>query len=409
MSNIDGLKEQLGQALLSAKRLLDDPKKCLDECIQIFKKWTDDHPLDDPIQYGEVAEEYVAVSKRFRETAYANEAALILLLDGQNRFVAWQQQTGKRVSRAAIFNELSAINLHIFNDLGAAIWWSLHTQADLAFDDRPNDVGRIMLEMRLGVPKKAVDRLSEIAAKNRIGISDWSGKEAFAEETVREFAVTCPEFSFVFGQSSMRIEFPICDVYYKVLLGEFLNAKSIGHNHDAKKKSLERLASYLFLLIPGCVPKSNQKDENQTYETDLVVRNLNPNSNLIADTFGRNFIVECKNTTATIGVRDVGYFLHRIYLMHASFGIMFAKNDISGKLNQGATKTGKANNEEEKNGEADKERDERAARQLIRRTYHENDVLCIVLTSDHLKQLGKGDKTFLSLLWELSEKFRFGS
>src|SRR5690606_9599447 len=165
---------------------------------------------------------------------------------------------------------------------------------------------------------------------------------------------------YILGQPSLRVEFPLSEPYYEILLDEFVTAESEGKNQKELKESFERLASYLFMLIPGCVPRKNVKDENQTHETDIVVRNLNPNGNLIAEVFGRYFVAECKNwKVEKVGSPEVGYFLQKMKLMHAKFGVLFARNGI----------TGDKNNKEE----------ETAARQLIRRSFHEDKTLCVVL------------------------------
>ncbi|MCI0562084.1 MAG: hypothetical protein MN733_26655, partial [Nitrososphaera sp.] len=101
---------------------------------------------------------------------------------------------------------------------------------------------------------------------------------------------------------------------------------------------------------------------------------------------GRHFLVECKNWDESVGVRDVGYFLYRMRLTHCSFGVIFAKDNISGKKGKG----------------------EIAARSLIRRAFHEDGNTCVVLDRNDLEGLAKRETTFWSMLLSKIELFRFG-
>jgi hypothetical protein len=160
---------------------------------------------------------------------------------------------------------------------------------------------------------------------------------------------------------------------------------SVAINTTEKGDTLENLASYLFLLIPGHVPRRNLLDLDNSFETDIVVRNLGMNSNVYSDLLGRHFLIECKNWEEKVGVKDVGYFLYRIRLTHSSFGVIFAKSGITGK------------------------EDSRAAYSLIRKSFHEDGSLCIVVDKSYLSRLAEGQTTFWSLLLELIEINRFGN
>src|SRR5690606_15446680 len=127
------------------------------------------------------------------------------------------------------------------------------------------------------------------------------------------------------------------------------------------------------------------QDEKQTAEIDLVVRNLQPNANLMADILGRYFIVECKNWDKPVGSRDVGYFLNKIRQSHASFGVIFSREGITGDGDE-----------------------EKAAKELTRRAFHEDKSVCIVISRSDLRRLQNGETTFRTLLLELFEEFRFG-
>jgi hypothetical protein len=152
--------------------------------------------------------------------------------------------------------------------------------------------------------------------------------------------------------------------------------------NEIKGDSLETIASYLFLLIPGWIPRRNLR--NEAFETDIVVRNYSPTADLMADIFGRDFIVECKNWKDPIGVKDLGYFLLRMSLTHAKFGVLFSRQGITGN-------------------------DTTDAKSLLKRAFHESNSICVVVTLEDLRDLEKGGATFRSLLFKRMEEIRFGS
>ncbi|MCL4250407.1 MAG: hypothetical protein KJ065_19810 [Anaerolineae bacterium] len=337
-----------------------------------------------------LANQYVLGSQAFHK-ASAIPAAITLLLHGWENLGCWQRESKSYTYRAAISNELSAIYFYYLHDVGAATWWALHTQANDLLRDHSSGGGRDMLQTVLSVPDEALKELKAIALENLSNLKStggWAGINGFAEEVIRQFAAKSLQYSHILAQNTLTTEFPLSKGYYQSLLDDVANAESEGRDHTSKKNSLERLASYLFLLLPGCIPRLNVR--NQSSETDVVIRNLISNSNLLAEIFGRYFIAECKNWEKPVGVPDVGYFLYRMRLTHSSFGVLFAKNGITGAENDR------------------KKAEEIAAKRLIRNAYHEDKILCVVLTLNDLKRLRKGSTTFRSLLLELSEEFRFG-
>lgn len=248
-----------------------------------------------------------------------------------------------------------------------------------------------MLLTTLRVSERALSEFNKLALGNLVAIrerldNDWSNPEGFAENVVRRFALEKREFAHLFAVETSVNEFPLCPSYYLSLQKR---ADSPNFNTTSQGSALEDLASYLFLLIPGWVPRRNILDERWAYETDLVIRNLNPASNLTAELLGRHFIVECKNTQDTLGVRDVGYFLYRMKLTHAKFGVLFAATDISG-----------ANI---------KKPDEWASYQLVRKAFHEDGNICVILSREDLKLLQSGEITIWSILLEKIERIRFGT
>jgi hypothetical protein len=245
---------------------------------------------------------------------------------------------------------------------------------------------------------KAFDGLAEKSrcclerAQNGV---NWSSSIGFAEDVIVRFALENPGYAHLLAQESSIREFPLSRGYFRKLrerAEEPVKSKSNpqGITPTVKGSRLEYLASYLFLLIPGWVPLRNREDPPyKTFEHDIVVRNFNQ-STYTADLVGRHFLAECKNwSTKKVKSPHAGYFLYRIQLTHARFGVIFAWEGITG---------GKTQQPEEKN-----------ARNLIRKAFHENGSVCIVVNKTHLEKLERRETTFWSLLLELIEEFRFGS
>ena len=274
-------------------------------------------------------------------------------------------------------------------DKGAAFRWALHTQADDILGEHAagGGAGRQMLHTILGMSAKAISEFNEIATQSVHDIrtkfnDDWSNALAFPEDVITKFALNKPEFSHFFSPNSLVYEYPLCQAYFSMLM------ESIDANAATTKEKgdrLEDLASYLFLLIPSLVPRRNLLDEDLAYESDIVVRNLNASSNLVSDLLGRHFLVECKNWENPVGVKDIGYFLYRMRLTHSRFGVIFAKSGITGK-----------------------ETEERAAYSLIRKAFHEDGNVCIVVNREDLKSFVNDGLSFWSIILERIERMRFG-
>lgn len=321
-------------------------------------------------------------------------AADSLLIEWWNKLGDRQFLEEQRVYRAKISFKLAELYLRR-NDRGAAFWWALHTQADDMLGEHPEGGGSGKLQLRtiLGMSEEALVGFNKIATRNVSSLKDstvtWAQPLGFAEDVVLQFALENPKFASLLAQDTSVLEFPLSSAYFKALLA-VVNASYSNKETTAKGKSLERLAAYLFLLMPGWIPHLNIEDEDQAFESDIVVHNFMQPSNLAAEVLGRDFLVECKNWKNSVGVSSVGYFLHRMHLTHAKFGIIFALHETSG-------------------GSAPKElNNERAALKLRYKSFHEDGSICIVVSESDLADLADGKVTFWQLLFNKIEQVRFG-
>lgn len=323
-------------------------------------------------------------------------AATELLVDAWKETGKRQQKTSQKIYRAAIAFYLSELYLER-RDRGAAFWWQLHALADDYLDDGRGGGARIVLETILGTPNSRIfEYIENISINNReiCKSTGWNNKQGFAEDVIVTFVINHPEYASMFAYPTNEVEFPVSPGYLSCLL------KSIDDDRQGKK--LEHIACYLFMHLPGCTPAYDLRDEEQVMQTDVVIRNLTPQSNLIAETFGRQFAIECKNWSYPVGSSECGYFLHRLQLTHCSLGVILSKNGVTGSHSMMYCEEG-SQIRIEKNPD-----DEKSAKQLIRRSYHEIGITCIVLKLNDLLKLVQEETTLRNILFERIEQFRFG-
>lgn len=367
-----------------------DPVDFLDQAKSIMNRACAAGGEYDPRYHGKAQDAcnaYGGIANTLLRSGFRS-AAESLLIDAWDNFSEVQKEEKQRIYRAGLGVYLAKMYLAL-GDKGAAIRWALLTQADdmLGEHGKGGGVGKQMLLTILGMSEDELSSLNEIASSNlsrirKVGEDDWSKPEAFAEDVVVKFTLASPEASHLSAAESSLEEFPLSRAYFSSLL------RSVRVEHEtakAKGDVLEDLATYLFMLIPGWCPRRNIKDEYDTFENDLVIRNLNRSSNLTAEILGRHFLVECKNWEDRVGVSDVGYFLYRMRLTHVSFGVIFARSGITGT-----------------------QETERFARSIIRKAFHEDGSICIVIREEDLETLLCKHSSFLSILLERAERVRFG-
>lgn len=367
-----------------------DPSECLQQCITILEQACHIDGECDPrtVENAErLCNAYGCASNLFLQRGLA-AAAKLVLTKGWDNLSLIQASEKRRVYRAGIGMYLAKVSLSL-GDKGGALRWGLLTQADDLLGQHPSGggAGRQMLQTVLGMSETALAELMEVASCNLRVIKeeagdDWSDPHGYAEDAVTRFAFRKPDYSQLFAMASEDPEFPLNTAYFRGLL-EKVNSNAISSKE--KGDWLEDLAAYLFLLIPGLVPRRNLLEETMAFETDVVVRNLSASTNIFADLLGRHFLVECKNWETPVGVQDIGYFLYRVRLTHARFGVILAKSGITGDKQQ-----------------------ERAAYSLIRKAFHEDGTTCIVIDNRHLARLADRDVSLWSVVLEGIERMRFG-
>lgn len=337
----------------------------------------------------------VVASHLYRHTAFRfvkvemqrRYAAERLLLEGWAKFNAIQRETGRKTYKGLLAFTLVQFYEIVFGDIGAAARWALLTHADDALVGHNQEgMGTDRLRYAFGMSEQALSQFNAIIEPNQLHdhMTGWSESNRFPDDMLVKFMLNYPQYAHLFTIPTSALEFPPSIPYLDVLR-EDLNKSRSPKQTTEQGDALEYLAAYLFLLIPGLIPRRKVVPETKDFEHDLVVSNWRSSGNLEAELFGRDFLVECKNWKSSVGVSAVGYFLYRMKLTHTKFGVIFAKSGISGEDEEFVY-----------------------ARNLCQRAFHEDGSLCIVVEDKDITGIIDGRTTFRSLLMEKSNELQFG-
>ena len=333
---------------------------------------------------------YINLANTFFNSGFP-AAAFALLEEWWNDLGNRQRNERQRVYRAIAALHLTDLYRR-GNDEGAAIWWALHTQADdiLGNHEARGGVGKQYLRTIFGMSQSALEDfngfgdLGRNAINNGTPTGDWSRRDGFAEDVVLQFAINHPEAMALFSHPTHVYEYPLSEGY-SLGLWNGINRVGTLSQTSTKGTALEDLATYLLLLVPGLIPARNLLDDRLAFESDLVVRDLGGPVGVTSQLMGQDILIECKNWKVPVGVQQVGYFLYRMHLTHTRFGIIFSKKGITGS------------------------KDDKAAHDLIRKAFHEDGDVCIVVNSVDIDALITRQTTIRALLLGRSQRAMFGS
>ncbi len=314
-------------------------------------------------------------------------AATGLLIKLWHALGLYQREHGgeQHVYRAGIAMYLGML-YQTYNEPGAAIWWLLHAHADdlLTQAGKGGGAAQDLLRLAFGVSEEALDDMAHCT-----DYEDTTIYSRYAEHAVVQFSKN-PQHSHLFSHPTSLTEFPIGQAYARTVLDtidELFQVPQDKMINNEKGRLLEDLGRYLLLLLAGWVPISNMISIGESGETDLIARyTREPES--ISTAHGRAILAECKNWEKPVPVEQVGYFLYRMHLAHVQLGIMFARSDITGVH---------AQHPFGENAEA-----------LLNRAFHEDEMVCVVITTKDMTDLAYGRSTLWSLIQAGIERRRFG-
>ena len=100
--------------------------------------------------------------------------------------------------------------------------------------------------------------------------------------------------------------------------------------NDAKGKSLEALAQYLFTSISSLTCKYANL-HTRSSEIDIILEyNSSKGSLPLFEELGRYCFVECKNWSQPVGAKHIRDFIGKLEKCRVKLGIVFAKNGVTG-------------------------------------------------------------------------------
>jgi hypothetical protein len=106
------------------------------------------------------------------------------------------------------------------------------------------------------------------------------------------------------------------------------------------------------------------------------------------DVLGRYFLVECKNWKGTVGTHEIAYFANRIRYGRAQFGVLFAREGISGDPAEDSDENG---------------------RFMVHRVFHQDGIVVAVVTAQDLERVYSGVESTLAMLLRKHDEVRFGA
>ena len=133
---------------------------------------------------------------------------------------------------------------------------------------------------------------------------------------------------------------------------------------DGSGKMLERLAQYLFSVIPGVICNTRLRTPSTDY--DIVCSQYGVMVDFRSE-IGRYFVGECKDWKKAVGTSTIAKFSHVLDTVKANFGVIFSRKGLSG--------ANKATN---------------AEREQIK-TYQSKRVVIVVIAQDDLLRLRNGE------------------
>jgi hypothetical protein len=199
-----------------------------------------------------------------------------------------------------------------------------------------------------------------------------------AQTSFKEFkSKTLPE-RIGEGQISTEHEEIILSEY-----GKLLSSVYEAETNTEKKETLENLSAFLFNSLQDTTAR-HPDVKGETQQIDLVVENFVPNTGQsLFGQFGRYILVECKNWSKPVGAKQVRDFKSKLNSSHSDFGIIFAKNGVSG-------------------GESGK-----YAYREIHDIFQREEIVIVVINGSDLRQIGEQGESFYEILDEKAFQVQF--
>lgn len=119
---------------------------------------------------------------------------------------------------------------------------------------------------------------------------------------------------------------------YEIDLKKFEDALEAMDNADTTQErgdAFEELAGVLMEAMPF-IRVRDQNVRTKTSELDLIVEYTGADKKKIFDKVSSDFLIECKHWSEPVGSDPVGNFIQKMDKLNIDFGIMFARNGVTG-------------------------------------------------------------------------------
>jgi hypothetical protein len=119
---------------------------------------------------------------------------------------------------------------------------------------------------------------------------------------------------------------------YEIDLKEFEDALEAMDSADTSQERGDAFEEFAGILMEA-MPFIRVRERNlrsRTNELDLVVEYMGVDETKIFDKVSSDFLIECKHWSEPVGSDPVGNFIQKMDKLRVDFGIIFARNGITG-------------------------------------------------------------------------------
>lgn len=216
----------------------------------------------------------------------------------------------------------------------------------------------------------------------RLGMNDEIlrryAEEAYAQKTRNPQLALYPEWILQQLDQNWMTEFPSPHEANLYLASPDYTANLVDQLGDSQGNSLELLAEYIMLCMPGCRTSRRQRSPSTDY--DLICSMEGYDIDYRSE-LGRYFVCECKDWTTAADFASFAKFCRVLDSVKAKFGILFSKNGLTGDANT------------------------RAATREQLKVYQDRGMVIVVVDEKDLRSVAAGGN-FVNMLRRKYEKVR---
>jgi Restriction endonuclease len=245
-----------------------------------------------------------------------------------NHLHTLQNESKRRYHKGTFLHNLARAHLAL-GDRSTALWYHRLAyvedclQRDVGQTARPEGNATAMLRLFHGVSNATLDAWLNVigdASKLDPTLDEERIKLWFPEVSVVDIALRG-------GLGSTRVQARFDMPLNRILVSELESKLDVG-SRSVRGRSLERLAAYLCLTLPGANIQHHFRSGYGELDLVLVLSDAQPS--YFVESLGATILVECKNWGKSVGVQPINHFAAKVRLHGCRTGILIAKKSISG-------------------------------------------------------------------------------